>query len=354
MALYTRMIIKMKIHLILTFCLITFVSAFSQETKKEFYESGNIKLEYKELNGKPDGLVKLYYETGKLQGDINYSNGMQNGQTIFYYQSGKIMKKMTYTDGSQIDTMKIYYESGQLNEVSIIKNSKKEGYYIQYFENGNLKLKGSTKDGHVHGFCEHYTEDGKLEKKGEYYYGEPVGTWMEYDEIGVTQKQYPTKNQPQIPSEVKIVKFQNEEFELEHKNTWKVVPHQNPAVKFVAIPLTAEGAFKENMTVVTQPVNKETKKLNQFVNKVNDHLKAKHSSFKIISSTEGKTTYAYEDVIYTLTKSLGYSNVNFKIWTRYFIIGKNTYQITFTCEEEDFDTYHEEVQAILESFELKK
>jgi antitoxin component YwqK of YwqJK toxin-antitoxin module len=348
------MILKMKTHLILIFCLITFFNAFSQETKKEYYENGNIKLEYKELSGKPDGQVKLYYETGELQGDINYSNGMQNGQSIIYYQSGKIMKEMTFIDGSQTDTMKIYYESGQLNEVSIIKNEKKEGYYIQYFENGNLKLKGATKDGHVHGFCEHYTKDGKLEKKGEYYYGEPVGTWMEYDEIGVTQKQYPSKNQPEIPSEVKKVKFQNEVFELEHKNTWKVVPHQNPAVKFVAIPLTAEGAFKENMTVVTQPISKETKKLNQFVSKVNDHIKAKHPSFKILSSTEAKTTYTYQDVVYTITQTLGYSNINFKIRTRYFIVAKNTYQITFTCEEEKFDNYNEEVQDVFESFRLKK
>jgi antitoxin component YwqK of YwqJK toxin-antitoxin module len=76
----------MKRFLIIPFWLIIFFNAFSQETKKEFYENGNIKVEYKELNGKADGIVKLYYETGELQGDLYYSDGVQNGKSVIYYQ----------------------------------------------------------------------------------------------------------------------------------------------------------------------------------------------------------------------------------------------------------------------------
>lgn len=49
------------------------------ETKKTYYDNGNIKQE-NEVNkdGKPHGTSKLYHENGQLRTEAEFTNGIQN------------------------------------------------------------------------------------------------------------------------------------------------------------------------------------------------------------------------------------------------------------------------------------
>ena len=344
----------MKTNLITTFCFFIFCCAYSQELKKEYHDNGNVKLEYLEVNDKPDGIVKIYYETGELQGKLNYSGGLQNGPSLIYYPSGALMKEITYLDGFQVDTMKIYHENGQLGEVSIIKDGKKEGYFVQYHENGNLWIKGSTKSGMAHGKFEQYKEDGTLEERGEYHFGKKVGNWLEQDEIGVTYKQYKSAKEPIQEDSVTSVAFDAETFALTHSSSWRVQPHPNPVVKFVGVYAAAEGLFKKNITVLRQPMEEGMETLDELIERANAALLLNHPTYEVLSDEEGQTTaYTYRDVQGTWTQDLTISVVYLKFWTRYFIVGENNYQITYISEIKDFDTHLAEATALFDSFQLK-
>lgn len=342
------------ILIIISSILLSVSCGYSQEIKKEFYDNGSLKNEYKSVNGKPDGAVKFYYESGELQGSLNYSNGMQNGPSTIYHKNGKIFKSMTFKNGEQDDTMKIYYESGQLQEISFIHNGKKEGIYMLYYENGQLQIKGMTKDFQLHGHCEHYLENGKLEKKGEYYLGQPVGTWMEYNEIGVTQKNYKQISNSKVGKDSTLETFSTDDFSVKYPNSWNEKPTTNSTIKFACIPSSAEGIFKENITIIVQPTDEEFKTLDPFVDYANSYLKNKYKDFKIITDKSGNNeSFKYRDVFYNMKKDLGKSSILLKVWTRYFIVNKNSYQITFTCEEENYDERIDETKKIVDSFKLK-
>ncbi|MFL5729494.1 MAG: toxin-antitoxin system YwqK family antitoxin, partial [Cytophagaceae bacterium] len=324
----------MRLGIILIFSAFFIAGGYSQEIKKEYYENGSVKIEYTEVNGNPDGLVKLYYESGELQGKLNFSNGKQNGASLIYYKSGALMKQISYLDGRQVDTMKIFYESGPLQEISIVKNGKKEGNYVSYYENGNLRMKGFMKEGKLHSYCEHYGEDGKLTKEGEYYYGKPVGTWKEYNGIGVTQKQYEEAPKDGPVKTGKILTLKSDDFQLSYPDSWTLYPAKNQAVKFLAFLPTTEDHFKENLTIVIQPINNNYKNLDEFTDYANAALQKSFKNYAIVSDLKGKNkNYEYRDIVYTMVTEQGNSSLPLKFWTRYFIIKKITYQITLASEE---------------------
>ena len=72
------------------------------ETKKTYYDNGNIKQE-NEVNkdGKPHGTSKLYHENGQLRAEVGWTDGIQNdGNIVSYHENGTKARSVTLIDGS--------------------------------------------------------------------------------------------------------------------------------------------------------------------------------------------------------------------------------------------------------------
>ena len=97
------------------------------ETKKTYYDNGNIKQE-NEVNkdGKPHGTSKLYHENGQLQVEVGWTDGIQNdGNIVSYHENGTKARSVTLLDGSF------------------------QGEFFQWHTNGVLSCQGVYKDGEV-------------------------------------------------------------------------------------------------------------------------------------------------------------------------------------------------------------
>tara|TARA_Y100000589_G_scaffold216729_1_gene204405 strand:+ start:327 stop:557 length:231 start_codon:yes stop_codon:yes gene_type:complete len=51
---------------------------------KEYYETGQLKVEGNLVNGKKTGIWKYYHENGQLWYETPYKNGKRDGITIWY------------------------------------------------------------------------------------------------------------------------------------------------------------------------------------------------------------------------------------------------------------------------------
>jgi antitoxin component YwqK of YwqJK toxin-antitoxin module len=103
---------------------------------KEYYESGQLKLDGSYKDGELDGPCKEYYESGQLERDGFYKEGELDGPCKEYYESGQLERDGFYKEGELDGPCKEYYKSGQLLEESGWKYGKRVDYKI-YLKNGN-------------------------------------------------------------------------------------------------------------------------------------------------------------------------------------------------------------------------
>ncbi len=94
---------------------------------KEYYESGNLKIETIYKQGELFGKYKEYYENGKLKVETEYEQGNLSGKRKEYYESGQLKIDAIYKQGNLSGKLKEYYENGNL------KREKSGEYGIYYF-----------------------------------------------------------------------------------------------------------------------------------------------------------------------------------------------------------------------------
>ncbi len=68
----------------------------SSNTKKIYYDTGELKFEYNEKNGKINGIFKGYYKTGELEFFANIKDDKLNGLKKHYYKNGKIKEELNF------------------------------------------------------------------------------------------------------------------------------------------------------------------------------------------------------------------------------------------------------------------
>jgi len=61
---------------------------------RTYYDGGELKEEYYELNGKKEGDYKLYWKNGQLNLISNYVNGVQEGECKKYWRNGQLYGEM--------------------------------------------------------------------------------------------------------------------------------------------------------------------------------------------------------------------------------------------------------------------
>ncbi len=101
------------------------------EVHKEYYPSGQLKLEYDYKDGEQEGIYKRYYETGQVEEEGSFKDGEQEGLRKGYYESGNISYIDTFKNGKWIHR-KSYDEDGKLESDRDIPKLESERDYIQW------------------------------------------------------------------------------------------------------------------------------------------------------------------------------------------------------------------------------
>ena len=96
----------------------------SEEVKKEYYESGKLKVEANYMNGEPEGITMVYYESGALRSEANFTKGKLDGINKLYHESGTLGAEINFKNGVQDGITRVYYENGTIKYIDTYKNSQ--------------------------------------------------------------------------------------------------------------------------------------------------------------------------------------------------------------------------------------
>ncbi len=80
--------------------------------EREYYRSGQIRMEGPLMNGRREGLWKSYYEDGKVWSEDEYRNGIRDGKTVTYYENGAKRFEGTFRMSKKTGEWKFYNEQG--------------------------------------------------------------------------------------------------------------------------------------------------------------------------------------------------------------------------------------------------
>jgi len=112
-----------------------------ENTKREFYENGNIKEEYQiNESGKHHGTTKLYHENGQLKVEVNWTNGIQDdGEIISYHDNGVKARQVIMLEGCFNGAFTEWHKNGKLKRRSFYEANMIHGDYKTWDNLGNLK-----------------------------------------------------------------------------------------------------------------------------------------------------------------------------------------------------------------------
>ena len=101
---------------------------------REYYEDGNLKIEYNYDNGKKNGIQKKWYENKQLSINYNYINGKLNGIQKKWYKNGNIQSEINYKNDVLHGISKYWYKNGQLKYTKIYE----DGILVKTLESYNF------------------------------------------------------------------------------------------------------------------------------------------------------------------------------------------------------------------------
>ena len=101
----------MKKILFILLLIISFIGFGQNETKKEYWDNGQIKSVEYYKNGNRDGTFSYYFENGQIGWEENWKDGTPDGKFIYYYENGQKRYEKHYKNGELIEP-KHYYRLG--------------------------------------------------------------------------------------------------------------------------------------------------------------------------------------------------------------------------------------------------
>jgi antitoxin component YwqK of YwqJK toxin-antitoxin module len=157
---------------------------------KEYYDNGNIQMEFVIKNGQFHGpsiyyneeggiLISEYYQYGKRHGlsleyyseghsagnqimwSTTYEYGILNGPMTWFTDDGKILEQKNFKNG-KLNGPYVSYMTGwgeTIDSQGIYKDGKKDGTWTEYFESGKVQLVENYKDKKLHGNQTYYYEN---------------------------------------------------------------------------------------------------------------------------------------------------------------------------------------------------
>ncbi|MCG8574743.1 MAG: hypothetical protein MI810_07655 [Flavobacteriales bacterium] len=186
------------------------LSGFGDTTNyAEFYENGNLKLLEEFSRKRRSGPYAEYYENGKVKVKGEYRLGIPNGEWSEYYEDGQLKSTKRLDIEGRIDgKFQEFYSNGQLKTAATYSDGYLVNSYLSYYENGQIKEagrylnngeifhlsssgKGERKqlEGKKTGKWVEYYDDGSIKSSGKYEVGNKVGKWTFQTESGEKTKE---------------------------------------------------------------------------------------------------------------------------------------------------------------------
>jgi antitoxin component YwqK of YwqJK toxin-antitoxin module len=159
----------------------------------KYWQNGNKRREYRNVNGKIEGLLKEYSVNGDLMKEDNYHDGMKHGESKNYgfdyaYASKTFNKYLSVVsnyindklDGQYIE----YYPNGQVKVTVSYKQGKEQGEYIEYYKTGKIAFRKYYHDGLLNGEEKGFYENGNNMYEVKNRKGKRNGVLKKYSENG--------------------------------------------------------------------------------------------------------------------------------------------------------------------------
>ena len=164
-------------------------SGNQHEKRVSFYENGQLKHCYENINEKRHGKLIDYYENGEIKYEVLYQFGEKEGEEIYYYENGNIRMKKNLKNGVTDGEIICFYENGKLQIKEKYKNHIQYGKSIRYYEDG--KVEYTCDDYEFFRLCKGYYKNEKIEKELKYNLitGKCISSIF-YDENGIIKEQH--------------------------------------------------------------------------------------------------------------------------------------------------------------------
>lgn len=157
----------------------------------EYYSDGSIKSEKPIVGGKINGIVKTYFTNGKLESEKSYKNSVEDGiERRWDWETGQLKVDCKYVDGKPDGKQTRYISSniGDYVEVSNYVKGIQTGEFSQTWTNGQIHVQGKYKDGKKEGEWVEKRKDGKPERITTYKNGERDGEYKTFFTDGNVEK----------------------------------------------------------------------------------------------------------------------------------------------------------------------
>lgn len=207
-------------------CQLSFSQSYPDGPFKDYYDSGELKVEGQYNNKKRVGAWKSYHKNGQISriysykkgkrskeqisyfktgivsyktekvgedyihsgfyksGNLKFKRQLESGYYIGYFESGAIKVETNYLKGELVGLWKKYYENGEVEWLVNYKEGYRDGAYKHFYDNGDLKLEGHTSKDKVDGEEKRYLLGNVLEWKGKYTMGSLNKTWTKFNADG--------------------------------------------------------------------------------------------------------------------------------------------------------------------------
>ncbi|MEG1555274.1 MAG: hypothetical protein RR356_00930 [Bacteroidales bacterium] len=165
------------------FLLLAAILISCTQTKKTYYENGDIESMVEYRLGKENGKTIYYYQySGRVKLVIDMKNGKKNGKLIRYYSNGNVEAKEFYQNDLLEGKAVLYNVRGDVMEETNYCAGVKNGKYTMYHDNGELKVSGSFNHDLYDEEWFYYDDRGLMVGEGKFKQG--TGIQYAYDEKG--------------------------------------------------------------------------------------------------------------------------------------------------------------------------
>jgi len=160
------------------------VSAQEPEVKREYWDNGKVKSEFRYKNGKKNSVFTERSITKKSKYQYLWGDVGEDGFYTEWYETGGKSVEQHHKDG-KLDGVHIsWYESGEKNYEEHWKYGKKNGVHTSWFKNGGKRIEEHYKEGKLDGFATVWYKNGKKKFETSYKKGKPNSIWTEWSEDG--------------------------------------------------------------------------------------------------------------------------------------------------------------------------
>ncbi len=164
----------MKVRLLFIISLLVVFVSCSKQTRKTYWENGNLKSELNYKNDKLDGKSTWYYENGKKEMEATYKDNVLNGPLLRWYKNGLPEVESYYEDGKLQGKAITYNDFGYIVLEENYRNDTLNGKYFKYYNDRTPQIDGEYVDGLFQGRWIYYDNRGKIVGMGEFDHGSGI------------------------------------------------------------------------------------------------------------------------------------------------------------------------------------